>query len=509
MKLNLLANFTGKGWTALMTFALVPLYIGLLGVEAYGLIGFYVTLQVAFSLLDLGLSTTINRELSRLSVLTGKEHDALDMVRSFEFLYWAMALFIAFLIIAISPLLAGYWIMPVNISPATVQQVIILMGISIAAQFPYALYMGGLMGTQRQVLCNGIDISLVTVRAVGTVLVLLLISPTVQAFFVWQAIVNVIQTVVYAYFLYKSMPRAGYRPRFRLELLKKVWRFTAGVSGINLLAVALTQIDKVVLSKLLTLETYGIYMIASTLSSAVGMAVGPLFAAVFPRLSQMVAQEDTAGIRELYHQCCQLMSVIILPLAILVAIFSYPLLVAWTGDPDAAAAAAPIAALLVIGTALNALMNIPYALQLANGWTRLTLVMNTVATIIIVPLVVAGALSFGAVGAAAMWVLLNVGYVTCGMYLMHRRLLKGELARWYATDLGVPLAGAILVPLVALLFYPGDMSRLSTFAFLAILLAVSLLFTVLVTPYTRRWASTAIRALREGGVAGLIGTFTL
>ena len=67
IKLNILANFAGKGWNALMLVALVPLYIRVLGIEAYGLIGFFTTLQAVFALLDLGLSTTLNRETARLS----------------------------------------------------------------------------------------------------------------------------------------------------------------------------------------------------------------------------------------------------------------------------------------------------------------------------------------------------------------------------------------------------------------------------------------------------------
>ncbi|MEN8215666.1 MAG: hypothetical protein ABFS56_04685 [Pseudomonadota bacterium] len=61
IKLNIIANFAGKAWTVLMSLAFVPLYIKFIGVEAYGLIGFFVTLQAVFGLLDLGLSTTLFR----------------------------------------------------------------------------------------------------------------------------------------------------------------------------------------------------------------------------------------------------------------------------------------------------------------------------------------------------------------------------------------------------------------------------------------------------------------
>ena len=39
-----------------------------MGVEVYGLLGVFMSLSALFALLDMGLSATLNRELSRLSV---------------------------------------------------------------------------------------------------------------------------------------------------------------------------------------------------------------------------------------------------------------------------------------------------------------------------------------------------------------------------------------------------------------------------------------------------------
>jgi hypothetical protein len=44
-----------------------------------------------------------------------------------------------------------------------------------------------------------------------------------------------------------------------------------------------------------------------------------------------------------------------------------------------------IASILLFGTFINGLMNPPYALQLANGWTKLNLYSNLVAIAIILP----------------------------------------------------------------------------------------------------------------------------
>jgi len=81
---NILANLSGTAWSALIGLAMVPLYIRLLGIEAYGLIGFSITLQAILQILDFGLSPTVNRELARFSVLEDKAGEARDFVRTLE-----------------------------------------------------------------------------------------------------------------------------------------------------------------------------------------------------------------------------------------------------------------------------------------------------------------------------------------------------------------------------------------------------------------------------------------
>jgi len=52
---------------ALMGIIFIPVYINILGIDSYGLIGIYTSLQALSGLLDIGLSNTLNREMARLS----------------------------------------------------------------------------------------------------------------------------------------------------------------------------------------------------------------------------------------------------------------------------------------------------------------------------------------------------------------------------------------------------------------------------------------------------------
>ncbi|CAN5829088.1 polysaccharide biosynthesis protein [soil metagenome] len=486
VKRNILANFAGNGWTALMGLAFIPLYIHFMGIEAYGLVGLYATLLVLVALLDMGLSSTLNREMARLSVHEDSGREMRDLLRTLEVVFWPTAVLIAIAVFLLAPFIANDWLQSSALPPATTQQAIVLMGAAMALQWPFGFYSGGLLGLQRHVLLNGIVIVMTTVRHGGAVLVLWLVSPTITAFFTWQIAGAALQTAVLALLLWRSLPAGGAPARFQTHAIRRIWRFAAGVSGITVLAVILTQLDKILLSRLLTLEMFGYYTLAGVVAMSLLRLASPVFLALYPRFSELVARGEQLELRQLYHRSCQLLSVLILPAALVIALFSGEILLLWTQNASTVQHTALVLSLLVIGTALNGLMHLPYALQLAYGWTRLTLYSNAVAAVVLVPMIFFATSHYGAVGAAAVWVLLNSGYVLASLQIMHTRLLPGEKWRWYLEDVGLPLAATLTIALVGRWAFPAGMTMLGVFFWVGVTGVLALLAAALAAPQVRR-----------------------
>jgi len=88
---NIIANYAGSFWTALMSLIFVPLYVHFMGIESYGLVGVFASLLAIFGLLDMGLSATMTREMARLSALPDSAQHARDLTRTLEILYWGVA----------------------------------------------------------------------------------------------------------------------------------------------------------------------------------------------------------------------------------------------------------------------------------------------------------------------------------------------------------------------------------------------------------------------------------
>ncbi|MDI1254300.1 oligosaccharide flippase family protein [Thermomonas sp.] len=431
---NVFANFAGQAWAAMIGLVFLPIYIRFLGIEAYGMVGFFLSLQAFFAILDFGLSATINRELAR-RLQAGRAADEIrDLVRTLEWVYWPLGLLVAGLTLLASGPIATHWLNPVDLGREDLAQAIALMGVAAALQWPTGFYVGGFSGIERQVLLNALNACFATLRAAGAALVLWLWSPTLEAFLLWQVAVAALQTLVFHHVFWRLLP-AGSRPaKASGSLLREVHAFALGMTAILALSFLLMQSDRIILSKLLPLDEFGYYTVAAAVAAALARVIHPFFSALYPRYCALVASGERDRLIDLYHHSNQLLAVVVCSVAAMLVFFAADILRLWTGDPLLAAKSGPVLALLALGTALNGLMNLPYALQLAYGWTRLAIQQNIVAVLLVIPGTWWLARHYGMTGAAIMWVALNLAYVLISIPLMHRRLLPREMARWYKFD---------------------------------------------------------------------------
>jgi O-antigen/teichoic acid export membrane protein len=485
LKRNIAANFAGSLWQALMGLAFIPLYIKFMGIESWGLIGLFATIQPMLGLLDMGLSSTLNREMARLSVLPQKEQEMRNVVRTLEVFCWGMAVMLGITAAALSPFMANHWIKAWKLSAGTIEQALLIMGLVMALQMPIAFYSGGLMGLQKQVLLNVIAICMNTLRGAGAVLVLWLVSPTIQAFFSWQIVVSITNIIFLAAFIWRSLPAGNTRAVFQREILKEIWKFAAGISGITILAVILTQLDKIILSRMLSLEMFGYYTLASVVAMSLNRLFGPVFLGIYPRLTQLISLDDSEGLRRLYHQSGQFMSILILPAAIVVALFSYEILLVWTQNPTAAENSHLLVSLLICGTAINGLMHLPYALQLASGWTRIGLNITVFLILIFFPAIIILTRYYGPVGAASAWLALNILYMLIGVPLTHQRLLRGEATKWFCNII-YPLASIVAIVFIGHNLYKSYISPRAAIASVVITFLFALMSACLSSSYIRK-----------------------
>lgn len=418
LKRNLLANYLGQAWAALMGLAFVPLYIKYLGIEAYGLIGLFAVLQAWLSLLDMGMTPTLGREMARFTGGIHSNESIRDLLRSIEIIAVGVAILIAGGVAMGSNWIATSWLKSDALPVEVMTQAFAIMGLVISLRFLEGVYRSAIIGLQRQVLFNVVNSVMATLRGLGAVGILTWVSPTIGAFFLWQGLVSIATLAVLSVTTYASVPKGERCGRFSLEALRGVWRFAGGMVGITFLALLLTQVDKILLSRLLTLRDFGYYALAGAVAGALSMLIGPIYQAFYPRFCELHAQGDTRALADSYHKSAQLVGVIAGSVAMVLIFFGETFLILWTQNDELAENVSVLLSLLVLGNLLNGLMGIPYQMQLAHGWTRLSVYVNSVAVFFIVPGILWAVPQYGAVGAAWVWVALNAGYVLIAAQLV-------------------------------------------------------------------------------------------
>ena len=464
---NIVANYFGQGVTALLGLVFVPVYIRYLGMEAYALVGLFALVQGWLTLLDFGMTPTLSREMARFSAGAIPIQSVRNLLRSLEILCLSIAAVVGLTMTLASTSIASDWLQTTHLPVATIAHAMTIMAVVVALRFCEGIYRSALLGLQQQIWFNSASVVLAVLRSGGTIAVLASISPTIEAFFIWQGFVSMLTLASFGAKLYLSLPNAPQPARFSWPALAEVRRFAGGMIGFSVLAVLMTQVDKLLLSRLLPLETFGFYMLASTVSGVVFLIVAPIMQAVYPALVRQTIVGDTSRLSATYHMTTQLACIAIAPVAALLVAFPTTILFAWSNNARLATVAAPTLALLTIGNFINGIMQVPLQLQLAYGWTRLVLTVNISGVLILLPTLLWAVPRYGPIAAAAIWTALNVSNLLIQLPLMHRRLLPSEQWQWYRDDICRPLAGALSVVVPAALLRPDGLhDRVGSLVFL-------------------------------------------
>jgi O-antigen/teichoic acid export membrane protein len=505
---NLAASIAGRFWGLISFYLFIPIYLHLLGAEAYGVVGFYAVLSSVLLVADVGLTSTLSREMARLSALAGPGggespdaatagDDRRDLARTLETLYVGVALLVGVGVVVLAPFIADHWLQARTLPRAELLAALRMMGIALALQLTGSFYSGGLVGLERLVAANALQVGWGVLRSGGAALVLWRVSPTLHAFFLAMIAANVVYVIVVRATFWRLIG-AGRRARFRIDLLARTGRYAAAMAAWAAVSVLLTQLDRLAVSRLLPLETFAHYSLASTLAQVPTIVSAAIAVALFPRLTALAATGPPETLRGFYHAGCQLGAVAILPLGLTLAAFSSEVLLFWTRSPATAAAAGTAGTLLLVGSTVFAMQMIPGQLALAYGWAGIHLRIGIVSVAVMAPALWVLVERFGLLGASSAWLGLNLVTLPVLVIWLHRRVMPGATRRWLFNDVGLPLLATLLVLAVARVLVPRTAAPM--IGFLGALAAggVALVAAALVSPAGRTW-------LRERGRSPMLG----
>jgi O-antigen/teichoic acid export membrane protein len=450
IKHNVLANYAAQIYTSVIGIVMAPVYLTFMGVEAYGLIGFFTMMTAWFQLLDMGLTPTIARETARFRGGAIGVATLRALLRALEAIFAAVSLVGAAVLVLLSNQIAVHWL---NVKSLPIEQVayaVMLMGLAVPLRWMSGLYRGVINGFEHQVWLSAYNIAIATARFVGVLIVFVTFGASPVYFFIYQLVVAVIELaglVVAAYRLVQHVEAP--REKFSWTPLTGNLAFSLTIAFSATAWVAVMQTDKLVLSRILPLAQYGVFSIAVVAAAAINAANAPFNQALLPRLTKLVAENDEAGVAALYKTATQTVCVLMVPAVAMLAFFAEPILRAWTGNAQIAHKAAPILRLYAIGNGCVSLNSFAYYIQYAKGDLRLHFVGQILLLVLLIPAYVFGATYYGGLGTGVAWAAANGLYALLWTPVVHSRMFEGHHWQWVTRDvlpIIVPtmLAGAVL-----------------------------------------------------------------
>lgn len=408
---NLVANLAGQAWTAALNLAAVPIYVALLGIESFGLIGLNAVAVVLVSFLDAGMATTVNREMVRYRAGHLSRCEAGDLLRSVELMLAGGGVLLALIAVFAVPHIARHVLEPAALPQATVATAMLLMILSAIMRALEAIYRAAMLGLDRVVLMNGLSIASATSRVLGPAAVLAAGGGTVLTFFYGQLVVGVGSLIVFLLVTHGLLGSLR-RSRFRLASLRRVAGFAGGAFGLAVLTALVAQSDKLVLTGTSSLEAVGYYLAAGVAAAGIYQLALPVFHSFYPRLSDCDARSDIPGFRSEALRASLVVSALAgAPVAVMV-LHGDTFLYAWTGDADLVRHAAPLLAALALGALAHALVHALLAALLAAHRQEIATRAGSMTLAAMIPLMVIAHAGWQAEGIALVWVLMTAMWLS-------------------------------------------------------------------------------------------------
>lgn len=473
LKYNVIANYAGQGYSALIAVLIYPLFLQFLGKESYGLLGFFMTLQAWLVLFDIGVTPALSREAAKARIGKSELAEFFNLLRSVEVVFAFCASFTVLVGLLSVSWLSTDWLNIQTIPQSDVELTLGLMFVVISLQWFLTLYRSVLNGLELQVWLNKLTIFTSTLRYPVALALMYFFDYGLISFVVVQLLCSVFELVCVALkvFKYKVQQIPGYRPVFSKSALVLIAPFALRIGLSTGVWLFVSQFDRLILSTILPIGEYGYFTLIMVVVSGVTRLTSPVSVALLPRFSTLIAAGEMYDFVNLYRKSTRLMVAFISFLVMFLVLWKNQVLMLWTGSTDVVSWSTNVLTPYLVGTGVMGILAFQYYLQYAFGNLKYHVYLNILLLLLCVPGVTMSANLYGAVGTAYFWL-----FTQCGIFLIwpafiHAKFVSGLHLKWLFVDV-LPIC--ILISLIVYLVYSG----VSGFAFESDFLMICIAFII-------------------------------
>jgi O-antigen/teichoic acid export membrane protein len=285
---------------------------------------------------------------------------------------------------------------------------------------------------------NGINVATAIIQQAGIILILARTEDILMIGY-WIAVSNVFGLAGYVYFVSRSLSPSVLLPRFSMQLFMRVKEYLSQMAGVSVLAMALKQLDKLLLSMFLPIGVLGIYSFAYLTVTKLGFIAESVMQALFPAISELHQKDGGVQSKEQFFFIQDILTFGLMPVYASVLFFALPLFNFLLDDTQARSLLVPL-------LLLSAAFYINGLLKLFNTYVSAIGKPGYILRSILIALIVAGLVApyliqeFGISGAAFLWLVISLTGAAYIVPLVCRREFKCPIRPWI-----VPVVHACLV----------------------------------------------------------------
>lgn len=432
---NALANILGKFWGILSNFIFLPLYIHYLGLENYSIIAFTLILTSIMSILDVGLTSTLSRELASVQNSNKEKFNIFNTLETFYFFIVIASITIVF---SLSNYLSSNWINLAHINPDAVSYYIKIVSFGIGLEIILRFYIGGLLGLEKQVLANKFIIAWGILRN-GLIVIPIYFFPSLEIFFLWQTFSVVIFVFMIRFSLLKLLSDNNSVYKFLkidVNVLKNNFSFALSMFLIALVASINTQMDRIFLSKLLPLEILGFYTIAFSISRIINVVVASLNTANLPRITSLFTSNKQHAAIEIFNLFFKIITIFIISFGSIMILYGEEIIFVWTNNLELASNTGAYIPYIILGTSALAFQGLFYNIAIANKFMIYNNVIGISSLIITVPLYFFLIEKYGGIGAGLSFAITQIIILLIYSFMINKKFIRKEIFSYLLVLLG-------------------------------------------------------------------------
>lgn len=498
--INVVANYVGQLYIAIIGIAVVPIYLSKLGSAGFGLVSFFTLLQSLLVVLDLGISSTLSREVATLKSKAGYLPVFKKILNYIILFFLFVTVIIVVVFFASKDIIATKWLNTSGADLYLVEYSLSIIGGIIALRWCAGPLKSVILGSEEQIKFNIVNSIVATLRFVVVIPIMSYYGNNVKVFFTYQLLAAIFEFTLFLllfFYCIKKVEKGNSECSKEISYtssthdlyseIKRVGKFSFGIALTSLAWIAISQSDKIILSKFLTISDYGMFSVAATIAGGILILSTPISQAILPRMSSLYSIGDIDALYNVYSLSTKGVVSLLVPVSLVMAANSELVLSVWTGNNVIAAHSASILTFYALGNLFFAIAAFPYYLQYAMGKIKLHVYGNVFFIIIIIPSLIFSIKAYGAIGAGYVWFIQNALFLLLWSWFIHGRFIRSKRVSWLLKDVFLTFIPTfIIIMIFKVIDIREEHGRVFSFFILVSQSAIAFLFTILADSKLRK-----------------------